>query len=85
MPALVRRLAREYVQRTPGLAPSAVGLVVGRWAARLSAHLVRGNAMVLEAVVPSPPLKDASVASRAGDLPSCCPEGDSVYELLVQR
>ena len=43
----IRRLARAYVLRTPGLGASAVSAVVGRWSARLSAALLRGNAFVL--------------------------------------
>ena len=49
VPALVRGLAREYVARTPGLEASAVSAVVARWAARLSATLIRGNGMLYHA------------------------------------
>ena len=84
VPSLVRRCAREYVQRTPSLPPSAVSAVAARWGARLSAHLLRGSALVLDAVVP--PHFDQPVAPQAsleGPLPAACPEGDSAYELLV--
>ena len=47
VPSLVRGLARAYVARTAGLDPSAVAFVVDRWAARLSAILLRGNAATI--------------------------------------
>ena len=49
IPGLVRGLARDYVARTPGLDASAVSAVVARWAARLSAILIRGNGMLFRA------------------------------------
>ena len=82
VPVLVR-LAREYVARTPGLDASAVPGVIARWAARLSATLIRGNGMLYRAAglsaVEEPILGDA-----AAGLACSIPEGDSVYELLVQ-
>ena len=41
IPQLIRRLARAYVDRTPALAGAAAA-VTSRWAARLSACLLRG-------------------------------------------
>ena len=83
VPSLLRRLARAYVARAPGLGPQAVGLVVSRWAARLSAALLRGNAAVLRRAGYSiPPRCDADVGDGA-PLAHLVPEGPSAYELLV--
>ena len=85
VPSLARRLAREYVQRAPGLPGEALSVVVARWAARLSALLIRGNGIVARhvlpagATVPPPPAGGGGLAR----LPHCLPEGDSAYELLV--
>mgnify|MGYP003316919635 CR=1 FL=1 len=43
------QLAKEYLQRTPGLEDDALGAVVARWGARLSALLIRGNGAVVRA------------------------------------
>ena len=53
VPLLARRLAREYVQRSPGLPQEALSVVVARWAARLSALIVRGNGLVARHVLPA--------------------------------
>ena len=84
VPPLLRRLAREYVARTPALAGSA-SLVTARWTARLSAALLRGNSAVVLAARPA----FVSVAPRAGaflgaGLPHLLPDGDSAYELLIR-
>jgi len=83
VPSLVRRVARAYVQRTPGLPEYAVAAVVSRWAARLSALLIRGNALVVREVVPHVPARRGAGAEGATAMPSHCPEGESAYELLV--
>ena len=85
VPLLLQRLARAYVARAPGLEPEAVGLVVSRWTARLSAALLRGNAAVLQRAGYSiPPRCDADVGDGA-PLALLVPEGPSAYELLVGR
>ena len=83
VPVLVRRLARAYVARTPALAGSAA-VVTGRWAARLSAALLRGNAAVVQSAQPCDPpfLRDSAPAGVP--LPGCSPDGDCAYELLVR-
>ena len=43
IPPLVRKLAKEYLARAPGLEDDALGAVVARWGALLSALLIRGN------------------------------------------
>ena len=80
---LLKVLARGYVARTPGLEAHAVGLVLDRWAARLSAILIRGNAAVVRARG-APYEAPAHVEEPGGPpLPHRLPEGDSAYELLV--
>ena len=84
---LVRRVARAYVQRSPELPEGSEGLVVARWAARLSALLIRGNALVAAELLPAPsPPRAAAPMEEVGigGLPSHCPEGESAYELLVR-
>ena len=80
---LLRQLARAYVHRTPGLDESALGAVVARWASRLSAALLRGNAAAQHAAgwTHTPAPRDAVPA--AGPLCHVLPEGECVYELLV--
>ena len=82
VPRLVRGLAREYVGRTPGLPPWAVGTVVARWVARLSALVIRGNAAALRAMLPEQVVAPAAVGLQSR-LPHMSPEGESAYELLV--
>ena len=83
VPPLLRRWARAYVARAPGLGPEAAGLAVARWAARLSAALLRGNAAALRRAGYSiPPRCDADVGDGA-PLAHLVPEGPSAYELLV--
>ena len=84
IPPLVRKLAKEYVWRTPGLEDDALGAIVARWGARLSALLIRGNGVVVRACC------DLSwAASPHVDVPGhpslhhLVPEGDCAYELLV--
>ena len=80
---LLRRLARAYVRRTAGLDNGALGAVVARWSARLSAVLIRGGAAVLRrAGFVGPPVARGAVP-HAGSLPHVLPEGESVYDLLV--
>ena len=79
----IRRLARDYVARQPGLDDSAVGAVVARWGARLSAILLRGNAAVVQAGGGEwhvPPHVDFPDSCSLGHL---VPEDDCSYELLV--
>ena len=83
VPLLLRRWARAYVARTPGFGPEAQGLVVARWAARLSATLLRGNAAVLRRAGYSPPSREAPDHGDEAPLPHLVPEGPSSYELLV--
>ena len=69
---------------TGSVDPSAVAFVVDRWAARLSALLIRGTALVAgEALPPAAPLRAEDPVSSGG-LPDVCPEGASTYELLVR-
>ena len=83
MPPLLRRLARAYVAKTPGLASDAVGLVVSRWAARLSAALLRGNVATLRRAGFAP-LSPCPVDVGDGvPLAHVVPEGTSAYELYV--
>ena len=83
IPALVRGLARDYVARTPGLDATAVSAVVARWAARLSATLIRGNGLLFRAAGLSA-VEEAFPGDAAAGLACCIPEGDCAYELLVQ-
>ena len=84
IPPLVRKLAKEYLWRTPGLEEAALGAVVARWGARLSALLIRGNGVAVRSCC------DLSWAvSPHVDVPGhpllhhLVPEGDCAYELLV--
>ena len=79
----VRGLARAYVERTSGLAPEAVGLVVTRWLARLSALVIRGNAEAVRGLLPRWELASAA-RPGVGRLPHMTPEGESAYELMVR-
>ena len=80
---LLRQLARAYVRRTAGLGCDALGAVVARWSARLSAVLIRGAAAVLRrAGFVAPPVARGALP-HAGSLPHVLPEGESVYDLLV--
>ena len=81
---LVRRLARDYVARTPGLDPSAQGAVVSRWGARLSAILIRGNAAVVRACIGERPTAPHVDVPGAAALAHLLPEGDCAYELGVE-
>ena len=82
VPRLVRGLAREFVGRTPGLPAWATGAVVSRWAARLSALVIRGNAAAVRGVLP-PWAVVPGGEGISSVLPHSTPEGDSAYELLV--
>lgn len=83
VPKLLRGLARAYVGREVGLPGEAAGVVVARWAARLSALLIRGNGLAVRAAAPARP--EARVGRGVGGgLPAVVPEGDSAYELLVR-
>ena len=83
VPRLVRSLARAYVEREPGLPAGAEGAVVSRWAARLSAHLIRGCAACVRDVLPGPPTAWPGEPAHGLGLPQCRPDGHSAYELLV--
>ena len=80
---LLRVLARSYVARTPGLEAHAVGIVLDRWAARLSAILIRGNAAAVRAGGAPYEAPNHVEEPDGPPLPHRLPEGDSVYELLV--
>ena len=82
MPLVARRLARAYVERTPALPNSAVASVVSRWAARLSALLLLGNAAVFRFALPEPRVTHG-FGGAPSPLPQLSPEGESTYELLV--
>ena len=84
LPPLVRKLGREYVQRAPGLeGDDALGAVVSRWGARLSALLIRGNGAVVRAGTVAPEVTPHVDFPRGPVLHNIVPEGDSAYELLV--
>ena len=80
---LLRQLTRKHVARTPGLDATATGAVVARWAARLSATPVRGNAAVERAA-----WADRETLRVDGDaegvLGHQLPLRDCAYELLVR-
>ena len=85
VPPLVRALAREYVQRSPGLDDDDVhGAVVARWGARLSALLIRGNGAVVRASMALPEVTPHVDFPGNPGLHHIVPEGDCAYELLVQ-
>ena len=81
--SLLRQLARAYVRRTAGLGDSALGAVVSRWACRLSATLLRGNAAALRHAGWSPPRIPRDAVPLGGPPGHAVPEGESAYELLV--
>ena len=81
---LLRQLARAYVRRTPGFDDSALSAVVSRWATRLSAVLLRGNAAILRSAGWTPRHGPRNAVHLSGPLAHVVPEGDSVYELLVE-
>ena len=83
VPALLRTWARAYVARALGLGGEAVGLVVARWAARLSAALLRGNAATLRRAGFAPTTPPVAEGGDDGPLAYLLPEGSSAYELLV--
>ena len=82
MPRLVRQLAKECAARSAGPGREYSSAIAARWAARLSALLMRGNAAVQRAArtderpVPRPWSEDA------GALPHLLPEGECLYELV---
>ena len=80
---LLRQLARAYVRRTAGLDDSAMSAVVSRWACRLSATLLRGNAAALQHAGWAPPSLPRDAAPLSEPLSHAIPEGESAYELLV--
>ena len=58
--------------------------MVARWAARLSALLVHGEALVVREVMPHLPSRcSLVVAPSMAGMPCHCLEGGSTYELLV--
>jgi len=87
VPPLLRRLAREHARHSLDLGAEsgrdAVGLIVSRWMARLSAALIRGNAAVHRRAGYCPPPTRASEPAPGGPLAHLVPEGDSAYELWV--
>ena len=85
VPPLLRRLARAYVLRAPGMDPAAgPSLVLARWMARLSAALIRGNAAVFRrAGYASASLPHEDLLA-GGPWPHLVPEGDNVFELFIE-
>ena len=87
VPPLLRRLAREYVRHSldlgSGSGSNAVGLVVARWMARLSAIFIRSNAAVHHRAGYAPLPARVGEPSPGGPLAHLVPEGDSAYELWV--
>jgi hypothetical protein len=83
VPPLLRRLARAYVARAPGFGDDAVGLVVARWSARLSAALLRGNAAVHLRAGYTTPVTLREECGGGPPLAHLLPEGESAYELYV--
>ena len=77
-------LARAYVRRSGALPDDALGQVVSRWIARLSAILIRGSAAVLTHAGFAPASAPRDLVVDAGLLPHIDPEGDSTYELFVR-
>ena len=82
VPRLVRRLAKEYAARNEALDVDATSAVVARWAARLSALLIRGNAAVHRAARARPPADPRPWRAGISPLPHLLPEGDCAYELV---
>ena len=83
VPPLARKLAREYIQRTPGIDEDSCGAVVARWGARLSALLIRGNGAVVRAGTLSHPIAPHVDFPGNPELHDLVPEGECAYELLV--
>ena len=84
VPSLARALGRDVVGRLEGFEDRDQGAVVAWWAARLSALLLRGNALAHRVL--APPAGGPVEAGDAGHgpLPHAIPEGDCAYELLVR-
>ena len=82
VPRLVRSLAKACAARSSCRADSLASAVVARWAARLSALLIRGNAAVYRAI--QPPVTDPSLCRNAPTvaLPHLVPEGACLYEVV---
>ena len=84
VPPLLRRLARAYVRRSAGMeATIGPALVLARWAARLSAALIRGNCAVFRRAGYAPAAPASSDSSPGGPWAHLVPEGDCTYELSV--
>ena len=85
VPALARALARDVVGHLEGFEDRDLGAVVAWWGARLSALLIRGNALALRVLAPPPAPEPLAMGVLGyGPLPHAVPEGDSAYELLVR-
>ena len=83
VPDLVRKMAKERANRYAIHPEDASAALVSRWAARLSALLIRGNAAVVLATrAPLTPFRQWQTSSSSTVLPHLLPEGDSAYELL---
>ena len=83
VPRLVARLAKACAARSscPGR-DGAAAAVGARWAARLSALLIRGNAAVHRAAQPERPDIGRAWCGEVAPLPHLVPEGDCLYEVL---
>ena len=81
MPRLVRQLAKECAARTAGPGREYSSAIAARWAARLSALLVRGNAAVQRAARTERCLAPRPWSEGVGALPHLLPEGECLYEL----
>ena len=85
VPPLVRSLARDLTGRLEGFDDGDHGSIVAWWGARLSALLLRGNALALRTIAPSPAAEPVALGIQGvGPLAHAVPTGDSVYELLVR-
>ena len=85
VPRLVRRLAKEYVASRPALRDNArntAAFACARWAIRLSAILIQGNAAILRATQTAPDISLRPFIADQVAYPHCLPEGDCEYELL---
>ena len=82
VPLLVRRLAKEATSRVGSGGQTYAAALASRWAARLSAHLLRGNAAVQRALHREPSVALEERGACATSLPHLLPEGECNYELL---
>ena len=84
---LITQLARQAAQRTAGWGVGSEALIRSRWAARLSATLLRGVAQVYLDALPGlthsgKPWAEAGLTGLES-LEHQIPEGPSAYELWI--